>query len=237
MFIERRVPKETLRSSGARYSFVLTIHCALTERWRCLLCLAINIWPLCGQGQILSANFRNMTLVLTRSESDAPSDCSHRGQIFPKILQTVRAAKQCREIGRVDHHNVARTIPGGREPEQAVKFTVTRCRERVRSIGIDRLTGQHLHGLPVAVGQFVMRQMWMKVECGHIVKQSELVEISEGSQRRDVARAFGQCGPQTPTVPDRNLERLQQRTRVRTESLLARHQGITMMLVFHLPLL
>src|SRR5436190_12888492 len=114
---------------------------------------------------------------------------------------------------------------------------VTRCGERVRSIRIYRLARQHLHSLPVVVGQFVMRQMWMKVECGYIVKQPELVEIFERSQRRDVARAFGKCGPQTPTVPDRDLKRFQQRTRVGTESLLTRHQGITMMLVLHLPLL
>ena len=68
-------------------------------------------------------------------------------------------------------------------------------------LGIDRLARQHLHGLPVVVGQFVMRQVWMKVEGGHIIKQPELIEISESSQRCDVARAFDQCGPQTPTVP------------------------------------
>jgi len=88
---------------------------------------------------------------------------SHRRQILPKILQTVRSAKQCREISRVDHHNVARTIADRRQPEQAVKIAVTRCGERVRPIWIDWLARQHLHGVPVVVGQFVMRQMWMKV--------------------------------------------------------------------------
>ena len=50
MFIEPRVPKESLRSSGARYALffgelIALLQSAVNPRSG----LAINIWPRCGQ--------------------------------------------------------------------------------------------------------------------------------------------------------------------------------------------
>ena len=125
-------------------------------------------------------NLKVRSRALTKSRrEDAPSLVQIVARFFQKFFRLSVPPNSVVKVGRVDHHNVARTIPGRRQPEQTVKFGVARSGEWVRSIRIDRLARQHLHGLAVVVGQFVVRQVWMKVECGNIVKQPKLVQIAK----------------------------------------------------------
>ena len=82
-----------------------------------------------------------------------------------------------------------------------------------------------------------MRQVRVEVECWNVIEQTELVEVSERCERRDVARAFYQRRAQTPAIPNRNIECLEQRPCIRAESLLTRDQRIAVMFVFDLALL
>src|SRR5215469_2423184 len=61
--------------------------------------------------------------------------------------------------------------------------------------------------------------------------------MRESGERRDIPRALDARRTQAPLVDNRDIERLEQGTRVLTEALLSRDQRIPMMLVFHLPLL
>ena len=77
----------------------------------------------------------------------------------------------------------------------------------------------------------------MEIERRDVVQQSQLVEVAESGQRCNLLRAFDDCGTKPHRYCDRDIERLHQRAGVLAESLLARHELVAVMAVFHLPLL
>ena len=77
----------------------------------------------------------------------------------------------------------------------------------------------------------------MEVEGRHVLQQAGPVEVAKGGERRDLLRALDDRRPQPALVDDRHAERLHQRTRVLPEALLARHERVAVMEVFHLTLL
>ena len=69
----------------------------------------------------------------------------HHGQIPPKVLQAVRAAKECGEVRRIDQHDISSTLCIWRHPEQAVELRVARRGERMRTVEINGLARQQMH--------------------------------------------------------------------------------------------
>src|SRR4026207_37874 len=118
-----------------------------------------------------------------------------------------------------------------------IELRVAGCGERMRTVGIDGLARQQMHRLGVLGGQLIMRQVWMEIECRDVFEQTELVNVPKGRKRCDLLRAFDKCRPKTPLVMDWDVESLHQRTGILPETLLARHECIAVMEVFHLALL
>ena len=77
----------------------------------------------------------------------------------------------------------------------------------------------------------------METERGDVLEESQLVEVAESRERRDLLRALDQRRTESPGVVHRYLERLHQRASVLPKALLARHEAIAVMEVFHLALL
>ena len=161
----------------------------------------------------------------------------HQRQIAPEVRQTVRAAEKRGEIRGVDEHDVAGALLVRRHPEQAIELRVAGRSERVRPVEIDRLARQQMDRLGVLGGQLVVRQMRMEIERRDVLEQAQLVDVPKGGQRRDLLGAFDDRRPQTLLVVHRDVERLHQRAGVLAEALLARHERVAVVEVFHLALL
>ena len=124
-----------------------------------------------------------------------------------------------------------------RHPQQAVEFLVARLGERMRPIEVDRLPREHMDSFAVLLRQRIVRQVRMKIEGGDIRQEARLIEVPEGREGRDFVRAFDQRRPKSEVIDDGNVERLHQRARVLSKPLLARHERVAMVQVFHLALL
>jgi hypothetical protein len=77
----------------------------------------------------------------------------------------------------------------------------------------------------------------MEIECRDVFEQTQLVNVPKGRKRRDLVRAFDERWPETPQVMHWDVESLHQRTGVLPEALLARHECVAVVEVFHLALL
>ena len=62
----------------------------------------------------------------------------------------------------------------------------------MRSIQIDGLAREQLHGLAVIFSQCVVWQVRMEVERRNIIEQAQLVEVFESGKRGDIFGAFDQ---------------------------------------------
>ena len=172
-----------------------------------------------------------------KPELTRPELALHHGEISPEIRQALRAAEERREIGRVHEHDVAGALFFRRHPEQGVELRVAGRGEGMRPVEIDGLTRQHMHRLCVLGRQLVVRQVRVEIERGDVLEQPELVEVTEGRERRDLLRAFDDRRAESPFVDDGDVERLHQRAGVLAEALLARHERVAVMEVLHLALL
>jgi hypothetical protein len=63
----------------------------------------------------------------------------------------------------------------------------------MRTVEIYGLARQQLHRLTVFVGNFVVRQVWMKIERGDIREEAELVKVSESRKRGVYADDLDLC--------------------------------------------
>jgi hypothetical protein len=107
----------------------------------------------------------------------------------------------------------------------------------MRTVEVYRLARQQLHRLAVLVGNFIVRQVWMKIECGDVCEEAELVKIPKRRKRGNLIRVFGACRTKSPLIMYRHVEPFHQRAGVLPEALLAGHETISMVAVFHLALL
>src|SRR6478672_10045896 len=102
---------------------------------------------------------------------------------------------------------------------------------------VDRLPGQNMNGLRIFCCQRIVRQMQMEVERGHSIQQTQLVEILVDGKRRDLIGSLHDGRPEPELIEYGNFESFHQRSRVLAETLLARYELVTVMLVLHLALL
>src|SRR5258708_4019604 len=86
-------------------------------------------------------------------------------------------------------------------------------------------------------GNFVVREMRMEVQRRDVFEQAQLVDVAESRERRDLLCAFYLCRTESVGIVHRNIERLHQRAGILPEALLARHEGVAVVEVFHLALL
>jgi len=77
----------------------------------------------------------------------------------------------------------------------------------------------------------------MEIERRDVVEESQLVHVPESRKRRDLLRAFDQRRTEPVGIVHRNVERLHQGTGILPKALLAWHERVAVMEVFHLPLL
>ena len=123
-----------------------------------------------------------------------------------------------------------------RHPQEAVELPVARLGEGVRPFEVDRLPREHLDGLR-ASRQFVVRQMRVEVEGRDVLQEAKAVKVVEGRERSNFVRAFHERGPKAVCVMHRNAKTLHQRARVLPKPLLARHERVAVVQIFHLALL
>ena len=136
-----------------------------------------------------------------------------------------------------NEHDVAGALLIRRHPQQAIELRVAGGGEGMRTVGINGLARQQMHRLGVLGGQLIVRQVWMEIECRDVFEQTQLVNVRKGRKRRDLVRAFDERWPETPQVMHWDVESLHQRAGVLPEALLARHEWVAMVEVFHLALL
>src|SRR3954454_2410618 len=77
----------------------------------------------------------------------------------------------------------------------------------------------------------------MEVESRDAIEEADLVQVLVDGEGRDLRSALDKRRAKSELIHHRDSERLHQRTRVLSEALLARDEGIPMVCVFHLPLL
>ena len=77
----------------------------------------------------------------------------------------------------------------------------------------------------------------MEVEGAHALEQTQLVEIPARVERRDLRGAFDDRRTEPELIEHRHVETLHQRARVLPEALLARHEFVAVVAIFHLSLL
>ena len=122
-----------------------------------------------------------------------------------------------------------------RHPEQTIELSVAGRRERMWTIEVNGLASEHVHRL-VFTCELVVRQVWMKIQRRDIVEKTKLVDVPEGTQRSYFIRAFHHSWAQSVGVVYWNIKRLHQRASILPKALLARHEPVTVMKVFHLTL-
>jgi hypothetical protein len=123
-----------------------------------------------------------------------------------------------------------------RHPQEAVELPFARLGERVRTFEVDRLPREHLHGTCPS-RQFVVRQVRVEVEGRYIPQESKTVEVVERCQRSNFVCAFHKRRPKAVGVVYRNAKPVHERSRVLPKPLLARHERIPVVQIFHLALL
>src|SRR5580700_6019729 len=101
----------------------------------------------------------------------------HQREISPEVLETFRAAEECGEVRRVHEHDISGTLSIWRHPKKAVELRVAGCGERMRTVGVNRLTRQQVHQLGVVERDLVVRQVRMEIECRDVLKQAALVNV------------------------------------------------------------
>ena len=79
--------------------------------------------------------------------------------------------------------------------------------------------------------------MRVEVEGRDVLQEAKAVEVVEGRQRSNFGCAFHQRGPKAVGVVYRNAKPLHQRARVLPKPLLARHERVAVVQIFHLALL
>ena len=79
----------------------------------------------------------------------------------------------------------------------------------------------------------IVRQMHVKDEGAHAVEPAATIQVAVDRKRDRFGRSGKRCRPQPPLVMDGNAEPAHQRPGIFAESLLARHQRIAMVKVFH----
>src|SRR5580704_7683579 len=160
----------------------------------------------------------------------------HRREIPPERLETLRAAKECGEIGGIDQNDVSGPLIVRRHPQEAVELPIARLDERMRTVEVDRLPCEHLDGVR-ASRQFILRQMRVEVEGRDILQEAKAVVVVEGRERSNFVCAFHEGRPKAVRVVYGNAKPLHQRARVLSKTLLARHERIAVVEIFHLALL
>src|SRR6516162_9789253 len=158
----------------------------------------------------------------------------HQGHIAPEVFQTLGDSEKCGEVRRVHQYDVSGTFVFWRHPQQAVELRVARCGEGVRTLHLDRLARQHVDCLALLFGDLVVRKMPMEAQCGDVLEQPRLIQVTERCERCGLPGAFDERRTESPGVVYRYPERLHQRAAVLRKSLLARNEAIPMMQVFHL---
>src|SRR5215471_8770797 len=108
---------------------------------------------------------------------------SHRREVAPEVLQTLRAPEESREVRQVDDQDVAGASALRRHPEEQVELLVARGREWVRTIRVDGLPRQHSHIPRVLPGQLVMGQVLVEAEIRNVLQEAALVEIGKSGDR------------------------------------------------------
>src|SRR5580693_3459220 len=79
--------------------------------------------------------------------------------------------------------------------------------------------------------------MRMEVEGRDVLQEAKAVDVVEGRERSNFVCAFHKRGPKAVGVVYGNAKPLHQRARVLPKPLLARHERIAMVQIFHLALL
>src|ERR1700704_2693893 len=125
----------------------------------------------------------------------------HQRKVAPEVRDAVRDAEEHGEVRRVHHHDVTGALLVRRQPNQAVELRVAGFGERVRTLHINGLPGEHMHVLAGVLRQRVVRQVRMQAERVYVDEQSFLVEVAKGRERRDVFRPFDYRRTQTPLIP------------------------------------
>src|SRR4029077_18281645 len=83
----------------------------------------------------------------------------------------------------------------------------------------------------------VVRQVRMKIQGREVVEKTQLINVPESRKRRYFLRAFHLRWTESVGIVHRNIERFHQRTGILPKTLLARHEPVAVMEVFHLSLL
>ena len=78
----------------------------------------------------------------------------------------------------------------------------------MRTIEIDRLACQQMHRLTILLGDFVVRQMRMKIERGDVLKEAQFVDVAERRERCDLLCAFDLRWTETLKIMHRDAESL-----------------------------
>ena len=151
--------------------------------------------------------------------------------------QAVGAAEQRGEVRGVDQDDVAGArAPVGGIQISALNSVLPAAVKGCGRFGSTRWRPRTRRSVAFGRGQFVVRQVRVEVEGGDVVEQPRAVEIAEGGQRRDLVGAVDDGRAQPPGVVHRHVERLHQGAGVLAEALLAGHEPVAVVLVFHLAL-
>src|SRR6476620_3144599 len=161
---------------------------------------------------------------------------SGRRKIAPEAVQAVRAAEQRGEDCRVCEQDVAAACAARRHPEEGIEFLVPGPGKRVRYRRLDCLLPQYPDRFGIIGRHRIMRQVRVEIERGYAFQPAARVEVAHCIERRDLTGFLDRGRTQAVAVFDGNAETLHQGACVATEPLLARHQLVAMVLVFHLTL-
>src|SRR5258706_6387552 len=104
----------------------------------------------------------------------------------------------------------------------------------MRSRQIDRLSSENTNCVGIFRRQRIVRQVLVKIEGWHVCEPTVPVEITHGSQRRDLVGALDDCWTKAEAILYRHPEAFHERSGVEAETLLARDQRIAMMGILHL---
>src|SRR5437764_7541818 len=110
------------------------------------------------------------------SSSSSISGCLCRGEISPKIFQTFGTTKESCKVSRVDQQNVACAVTLWFHPQQAVHLRITGRGKWMRSVRVDRLFGEYVYPFFAAINNFIMRQVRMKIQRGHVFQKPEFIQ-------------------------------------------------------------
>src|SRR4029079_7777653 len=100
-------------------------------------------------------------------------------------------------------HDVALSFFFRPNPEQGVEFLVSSGGKGMWAIGINELPRQDMHRCGVLLRNFIVGQVQVKIECGDVVQQSHLVEISERSKWGNLLRPLYDGRTKPPLIDDR----------------------------------